>query len=44
MKSPVVEIEIGGEIKKTNMLKNVKKNPNFQDNRILYFDIVSVQR
>ena len=41
MKSPVVEIEIGGEIAKTNVLKDIKKNPNFQDSRILYFDVVS---
>ena len=41
VKSPVVEIEIGGEIAKTNVLKDIKKNPNFQDSRILYFDVVS---
>ena len=41
VKSPIVEIEIGGEVKKTSVLKDVKKNPNFQDNRILYFDVVS---
>ncbi|XP_028415074.1 myoferlin-like [Dendronephthya gigantea] len=39
IKSPIVEIEIGGEIKKTGSLKNIKKNPNFQENRILNFDV-----
>jgi hypothetical protein len=41
VKSPVVEVEIGGEVKKTNVLKNMKKNPNFEDSRILHFDVVS---
>ena len=40
VKSPIVEIEIGGEVKKTSVLKNIKKNPNFEDNRILHFDVV----
>lgn len=44
VKSPIVEIEMGGEIKKTNVLKNIKRNPNFQDNRILHFDVVSYDR
>ncbi len=41
MKSPIVEVEIGGEVMKTSVLKNIKKNPNFEDNRILHFDVVS---
>ncbi|CAB3993921.1 myoferlin-like isoform X2 [Paramuricea clavata] len=39
VKSPIVEIEIGGEVKKTSVLKNIKKNPNFEDDRILHFDV-----
>ena len=42
VKSPIVEIDIGGEVKKTVALKNFKKNPNFQENRILFFDVVGL--
>jgi hypothetical protein len=41
VKSPIVEVEIGGEVMKTSVLKNIQKNPNFEDNRILHFDVVS---
>jgi hypothetical protein len=39
VKSPSVEIEVGGQIVQTNVIKNVTHNPNF-DEPILFFDIV----
>lgn len=39
VKSPNVEIEVGGEIMQTSVIKNVTQNPNFDD-PILFFDIV----
>ena len=41
--SPSVEIEIGGHIVRSKVIKNAERNPNF-DNPLLFFDIVSIFR
>jgi hypothetical protein len=39
VKSPSVEIEVGGQVVQTNVIKNVSQNPNF-DVPLLFLDIV----
>jgi len=39
--SPNVEIEIGGQILRSKVIKNAARNPNFDD-PMLFFDIVSI--
>ena len=39
--SPSVEIEVGGQVVRSKVIKNVARNPNFDD-PVLFFDIVSV--
>jgi len=39
--SPNVEIEVGGQIVRSKVIKNVARNPNF-DEALLFFDIVSI--
>ena len=39
--SPSVELEIGGHVVQSKVIKNTKKNPNF-DEPLLFFDIVSI--
>ena len=41
VKSPCIEIEIGDKILKTSNIKNLKRNPNFQNDHVLYFNVVS---
>ena len=38
--SPSVELEVGGHVVQSKVIKNTKKNPNF-DEPLLFFDIVS---
>ena len=38
--SPSVEVEVGGQIVKSNVIRNARRNPNFDD-PLLFFDIVS---
>lgn len=38
--SPNVEIEVGGQIVRSKVIKNTARNPNF-DEPLLFFDIVS---
>ena len=42
MKSPSIEIEIGNEIQKKSVVDDVNGNSNFEGNRILCFDVVSL--
>ena len=42
IKSPSIQVEIGSEVKETSVIENMKKNPNFQDRRLLCFNVVSV--
>jgi len=39
--SPSVEIEIGGQVVRSKVIKNAARNPNFDD-PVLFFDIVSI--
>ena len=39
--SPSVELEVGGHVLQSKVIKNTKKNPNF-DEPLLFFDIVSI--
>lgn len=39
--SPNVEIEINGAIQESKIIKDMAKNPNFDD-PILFFDVVSI--
>ena len=36
---PAVEFEIGGVVRQSSVIKNAKRNPNF-DNPLLFFDVV----
>ena len=38
--SPSVEFEVGGLVVRSKVIRNTKKNPNFED-PVLFFDIVS---
>ena len=38
--SPSIEFEVGGHMVQSKVIKNTKKNPNFDDN-VLFLDIVS---
>ena len=38
--SPSVELEVGGHVIQSKVIRNTKKNPNF-DEPLLFFDIVS---
>jgi hypothetical protein len=38
--SPSIEFECGGHVFESKVIKNTKKNPNFDEN-ILFFDVVS---
>lgn len=38
--SPSVELEVGGNVLQSKVIKNTNKNPNF-DEPIIFFDIVS---
>ena len=38
-KSPSVEFEIGGELIRTDVIKNIKRNPNFVNN-VFYKEMV----
>ena len=38
--SPSIEFEIGGNLQASKIIRNTKKNPNFDENMI-FFDIVS---
>ena len=40
VESPNVEIEVGGQIVRSKVIKNAARNPNFDD-PLLFFDIVS---
>ena len=40
--SPNVELEVGGHLVQSKVIRNTSKNPNF-DNPLLFFDIVSRQ-
>ena len=40
VESPNVEIEVGGQTVRSKVIKNVARNPNF-DEPLLFFDIVS---
>lgn len=39
IKSPSIQVEIGSEVKETSVIENMKKNPNFQDRRLLCFNV-----
>jgi len=39
--SPNVEIEVGGQIVRSNVIKNAARSPNFEE-PLLFFDIVSI--
>ena len=39
--SPNVELEVGGHLMQSKVIKNTLKNPNF-DEPLLFFDIVSI--
>ena len=41
--SPSIEMEVGGQVVKSKVIKNTQKNPNFDD-PLLFFDIVSCRR
>lgn len=38
--SPSIEFEIGGHLLKSKVIKDTKKNPNFEE-PLLFFDIVN---
>lgn len=38
--SPSIEFEVGGHVLSSKVIKNTKRNPNF-DEPLLFFDIVS---
>lgn len=38
--SPSIHFECGGNVRESAVLRNAKKNPNF-DNPLLFFDVVS---
>ena len=40
--SPIVEIECGDQMTKTDPIKSIKKNPNFPDNTTLLMTLVSI--
>ena len=39
--SPSIEFEIGGHILSSGVIKNTKKNPNY-DEPLLFFDVVNI--
>jgi len=40
VESPNVQVEVGGQVVRSNVIKNAARNPNFDD-PLLFFDIVS---
>ena len=38
--SPSIEMEVGGKIVKSKVIRNTNRNPNFED-PLLFYDIVS---